>query len=126
MLYLDKIIQYVGNSVSDSRITKNWWDKMISLLILLLERVSFIILIAYIMLNIPAFKNLVFNRKNWKITSGLIIIFSLFAIVSNFFGVEINEGQIVLNEILTEIPESSSLANTRVLTIGISGIIGGR
>lgn len=125
MLYLDKIIQYVGNSVSDSRITKNWWDKMISLLILLLERVSFIILIAYIMLNIPAFKNLVFNRKNWKITSGLIIIFSLFAIVSNFFGVEINEGQIVLNEILTEIPESSSLANTRVLTIGISGIIGG-
>lgn len=98
---------------------------MLSLFILLLERVGFIILVAYLLLNIPAFKHLLTNRNKWTTRGLLILIFGLFAIVSNFTGIEIYQGEVILGELFTPLSEGSSLANTRVLTIGISGLIGG-
>lgn len=98
---------------------------MISLFVLLLERVGFIIIVAYLLLNIPVFKNLLIHRNRWSIKILLIVIFGLFATVSNFTGVEIQDGQVILGDIFSSLDPNASLANTRVLTIGISGLIGG-
>lgn len=98
---------------------------MISLFILLLERVGLIILLAYLLLNIPAFKQSLIHREKWTTQFLLILIFSLFATISNFNGIEILPGKIISNTPLLSLSEEASLVNTRTLTIGISGLIGG-
>lgn len=100
-------------------------NSMFSLFFLLLERVGFIILIAYLLLNISAFKHLLTTRGKWTTQLLFILIFGLFAIMSNFTGVEIQPGQVFFKDLLAPLSEGSSLANTRVLTIGVSGLIGG-
>lgn len=98
---------------------------MFSLFFLLLERVGFIILIAYLLLNIPAFKQRLTNRGKWTTQLLFVLIFGLFATISNFTGVEIQAGQVFFRDLLAPLSEGSSLANTRVLTIGVAGLIGG-
>jgi two-component system sensor histidine kinase LytS len=98
---------------------------MFLLFILLLERVGFIILVAYLLLNISAFKYLLTNRNRWKTRGLLILVFGVFAILSNSTGIEIYQGEVIFGELFSRLSEGSSLANTRVLTIGISGLIGG-
>ncbi|HDK4168669.1 TPA: hypothetical protein PSJ48_001772, partial [Staphylococcus aureus] len=39
---------------------------MLSLTMLLLERVGLIIILAYVLMNIPYFKNLMNRRRTWK------------------------------------------------------------
>ena len=51
--------------------------------------------------------------------------FSSFALLSNFTGVAIHNGEIVSSMIYLHLGPEVSLANTRVLTIGVSGLIGG-
>lgn len=98
---------------------------MVSLFILLLERVGLIILIAYLLLNISVFKQRLAYRRKWSTQGLLVLIFALFATISNFNGVEILPGQIISNASLTALSDEASLANTRTLTIGISGLVGG-
>ena len=53
-------------------------------------------------------------------------MFALFAITSNFTGIEIENGHIVSSNIYYQLNDDASMANTRVLTIGsVSGLIGG-
>ncbi len=98
---------------------------MFSLFILLFERVGLIILIAYLLLNMPSFKQRLTNRKKWSTQALLILIFGLFAIISNFSGIEIQNGEVSSNILLAKLSEQASSVNTRTLTIGISGITGG-
>lgn len=98
---------------------------MLSLFILMLERGGLIILLAYLLMNISYFKNLLGKRQIFSTKVQLVIVFGIFAIISNFTGVEINRDRIILNQLFTKLSEGSSLANTRVLTIGVSGLIGG-
>ena len=51
--------------------------------------------------------------------------FGLFAIISNFTGIEIAKNQIVPNNLLTYLSSNASIANTRTLVIGVSGLVGG-
>ena len=60
-------------------------------------------------------------RSQWQLT----ILFALFAITSNFTGIEIENGHIVSSNIYYQLNDDASMANTRVLTIGMSGLIGG-
>lgn len=96
-----------------------------TLFILMLERVGLIIVLAYLLLSIPYFKKMLMKRGRWKSKLQLIIIFSVFAFISNFTGVEISRDLEVVNQLFTSLDTTSSLANTRVLTIGVSGLIGG-
>ncbi|GMG60360.1 sensor histidine kinase [Tetragenococcus halophilus] len=98
---------------------------MFSLFILLFERVGLIILIAYLLLNMPSFKQKLTNRKKGSTQALLILIFGLFAIISNFSGIEIQNGEVSSNILLAKLSEQASSVNTRTLTIGISGITGG-
>lgn len=96
-----------------------------TLFILMLERVGLIIVLAYLLLSISYFKNVLMKRDHWKSKLQLIIIFSVFAFISNFTGVEISADYQVVSQLFTPLDPTSSLANTRVLTIGVSGLIGG-
>ena len=98
---------------------------MFSLFILLLERGGLIIILAYVLLNIPYFKNVLANRARMSSKVKLILIFSVFAFISNYTGVEINRDEMIVNQFVTQLSSDSALANTRVLTIGVSGLIGG-
>lgn len=96
-----------------------------ALFILLLERVGLIIILAYILLSIPFFKDVLLKREKLNKKVLLIFIFSVFAFISNFTGVEISADQEIISQLFTPLDPASSLANTRVLTIGVSGLIGG-
>lgn len=98
---------------------------MLELFILMIERLGLIILIGYILIQSDLFTNILFHRKTWQKQLLLILIFSVFAIISNVNGVEVQNGQVIYRPLFAPLAEGSSLANTRALTIGISGIIGG-
>src|SRR5699024_5167836 len=71
------------------------------------------------------FKNMMGEREQWYVKWRLIIVFSSFAVLSNFTGVAINNGEVVSSMIYLHLGPEVSLANTRVLTIGVAGMIGG-
>ena len=98
---------------------------MLNLFVLFLERVGLIILVAYILMNTSYFKNMMGEREQWYVKWRLIIVFSSFALLSNFTGVAINNGEVVSSMIYLHLGPEVSLANTRVLTIGVAGMIGG-
>ncbi|MDN6141923.1 MAG: sensor histidine kinase, partial [Tetragenococcus halophilus] len=81
---------------------------MFSLFILLFERVGLIILIAYLLLNMPSFKQRLTNRKKGSTQALLILIFGLFAIISNFSGIEIQNGEVSSNILLAKLSEQAS------------------
>lgn len=98
---------------------------MLNLFILLLERVGLIIIIAYILMNINHFKTMMNQRDKRSSQWQLIIIFGCFSMISNFTGIQINGNEVVNGSVYNHLDPEASLANTRVLTIGVSGLIGG-
>lgn len=98
---------------------------MVELFILMMERVGLIILLAFLLVNVPYFKRVLLSREKMSSKVQLILIFGLFAIISNFTGIEIAKNQIVPNNLLTYLSSNASIANTRTLVIGVSGLVGG-
>lgn len=98
---------------------------MFNLFILILERVGLIIILAYLLMNIHYFRNKLGERQRLSTKLTLIIVFGIFAVISNYTGVEISHDQIISDQVLMKLSEGASLANTRVLTIGVAGLIGG-
>lgn len=98
---------------------------LLNLFILLLERVGLIIVLAYILMNFKYFKNLMQNRETWQAKWQLTIMFVIFALLSNVTGVVIRDSHILSGQLYTHLAPDTSLANTRVLTIGVSGLVGG-
>ncbi|HCD19643.1 sensor histidine kinase [Macrococcoides caseolyticum subsp. caseolyticum] len=98
---------------------------MFSLFILLLERVGLIIIVAYLLMNVPYFKKMMSERSNLSSQIQLLIVFGLFAAVSNFTGVEIRNNEILSSQIFSKISDDAVIANTRVLTISVAGLMGG-
>src|SRR5699024_1604942 len=92
---------------------------MLNLFVLLLERVGLIILVAYILMNTSYFKNMMGEREQWYVKWRLIIVFSSFALLSNFTGVAINNGEVVSSMIYLHLGPEVSQGNKRVLTIEI-------
>ena len=85
---------------------------MLNLFILLLERVGLIILLAYILMNINHFKTMMSERDKWRSKFQLIIIFGIFSMISNFTGIEIENGHIVSGDIYYHLSKDASMANT--------------
>lgn len=100
-------------------------EAMIELFILMMERVGLIILLAFLLVNVPYFKRMLLSRETNRSKFRLILIFGVFAVISNFTGIEITENQIVPSNVLTYLNNDASIANTRTLVIGVSGLIGG-
>ena len=98
---------------------------MFNLTVLLLERVGLIIILAYMLMNLDYFKKTMNHRAEWRSKWQLCVVFSLFAIMSNFTGIVIHQGTVLSGEIYFQLDSDVSLANTRVLTIGVAGLVGG-
>ncbi|MGX7195796.1 LytS/YhcK type 5TM receptor domain-containing protein [Enterococcus olivae] len=98
---------------------------MLELFILMMERVGLIILLAFLLLNVPYFKKILLTRERSASKVRLALIFGVFAIISNFTGIEITQNEIVPSNILTYLSSNASIANTRTLVIGVSGLVGG-
>ena len=50
----------------------------------MLQRGGLIIILAYVLVNIPQIQHLIEERQRWRVKIQLILIFSLFAVISNF------------------------------------------
>ncbi|CAM4213366.1 LytS/YhcK type 5TM receptor domain-containing protein [Streptococcus penaeicida] len=98
---------------------------MITLLLPLLERVGLIILLANLLMISPFYKRMMYERDSRRARWVLILTFSAFAIISNFTGVLVNAPFDIGNGGLVSLSSHTSIANTRTLTIGMSGLIGG-
>ncbi len=98
---------------------------MLNLIVLLFERAGLIIILAFFLVNIPQFRKLLF-RKDWSTTFQLFAIFSIFTIVANLIGVELRpDNSIQFKSLLQNVTPGDSVANIRILTVTVSGIIGG-
>lgn len=98
---------------------------MLNLFILLIERVGLIIILAYILMNIPYFKKMMNERESFRAQWQLTVIFGCFALVSNITGVEIKGNHILSDFLYQHLNPDASMANTRVLSISVAGLIGG-
>lgn len=98
---------------------------MIYLSILMTERVGFVIILAFLLVNIPAFRQLLF-AKTFAERLQLVIIFSLFAILANITGIEIDPTNDLHDKVLlTAVSHNDSIVNARILAVTVAGIIGG-
>lgn len=100
---------------------KNLFD----LTILMMERVGLIILLAFLLVNVPYFKKVLLNREKMGSVFQLVGIFGFFAVISNFVGIEISNNQIMPSNVLTYVSPNASIANTRTLVISAAGLVGG-
>lgn len=112
------------NPISAIMVLKRGYS-MISLILPLLERVGLIILLANLLMISPFYKKMMHHRETVSVRCWLIVTFSIFAIISNFTGVVVSYfTNIQLGNALV-LGSHASIANTRTLTIGMSGLIGG-
>ncbi|MYV06051.1 sensor histidine kinase [Furfurilactobacillus milii] len=99
---------------------------MLTLFLLLMQRVGLIIILAFLLVNVSYFRQLVKADDTWTAKGMLILIFAVFAIISNLTGVEItSHNTLVSTTWLTGLPATDSIANTRTLAITVSGLVGG-
>lgn len=98
---------------------------MLDLSILMAERVGFVIILAFLLVNIPYFRKRLFHRS-FSSAVQLILIFSLFAILTDLTGIELDPNNVIQNQsLLTHVPSTYSVVNARILSVTVAGIIGG-
>ncbi|GGE80835.1 sensor histidine kinase [Priestia taiwanensis] len=95
------------------------------LLLMMIERVGLIVILGFLLLHIKQFRWLLHKQNGYKVSFILIGIFSSFTIVSNYTGIEISGNTIMNNNWLQGVSSSSTIANTRIMGIEISGLLGG-
>lgn len=98
---------------------------MWSLSLLISERVGMVVLLAFLLVNVNPFRRLLFHQTiSAKLQ--LFVIFSLFTIVANLTGIEIDrQNHLQSTIILAKLSPTSSVANARVLAVSSAGITGG-
>lgn len=98
---------------------------MITLAVLLAERVGLIIILAFCLVNVPRFRRLLFQDTLGAKTQ-LILIFGAFGLLANWTGIAITPGnQLQLQTFLWKIPASYSIVNIRILAVSVAGMVGG-
>lgn len=98
---------------------------MFTLFVLLLQRLGIILVLAFLLVNVRFFRQVI-NDNSWHAKLILIVIFTIFTVISNLTGVEITRGNtLIQTPFLTTLPQSDSIANTRTLVISVAGIVGG-
>lgn len=98
---------------------------MFTLIILLISNVGFLMLLAYINSRLILYKDPRIQQSPFNRSFIYICIFTLFTIISNVTGVEILPDLTYQQLHSFHIQPEAILANTRVLTISVSGLIGG-
>ena len=98
---------------------------MVNLSILLAKQVGLVIMLGFVLVNIPAFRRMLLV-PSFRNRVGLTIIFALFAVMANYTAILITPGnRIITRPLLLSIPHGYSIANIRILTVTVAGIVGG-
>lgn len=95
------------------------------LFFMMLERGGLIILLAYLLVHVDYFKVALHTPQTRQHQWKLFLLFSLFTIISNYTGVEIQEDFQLVTQPFWKIDATSSIANTRVLSISVAGMVAG-
>lgn len=91
----------------------------------MLERVGILIIMAFLLSRMKSFRQIVHNEHRFKEKMILIAIFGTFGVISNYTGVEIEEGLISSRSWQTDVHFDGALANTRIMGVAIGGLLGG-
>ncbi len=98
---------------------------MLHLIIMMLERVGIIVILGFVLAHTRLFRQALQQPESYKGKAVLISIFSLFSIISNYTGIEIQRNTIMNNDWVFQINPSGSIANTRIMGVEIGGLLGG-
>ncbi|KFN04509.1 sensor histidine kinase [Bacillus clarus] len=98
---------------------------MLNLVLMMIERVGLIVILGFLLSHIKTFRRLLHKQYGCQDKLMLICIFSIFTIVSNYTGIEIAGNTIMNENWLQGVSSSSTIANTRIMGVGISGLLGG-
>lgn len=99
---------------------------MLHLIIMMLERVGIIVILGFVLAHTRLFRQALQQPESYKGKAVLISIFSLFSIISNYTGIEIQRNTIMNNDWVFQINPSGSIANTRIMGVEIGGLLNGR
>lgn len=98
---------------------------LLTLAVLLAERVGLIIILAFCLVNVPSFRRLLF-RDTLTAKLQLIMIFGAFGLLANWTGIIVAPGnQVQIQAVVWQLPASYSLANIRILAVSVAGMVGG-
>ncbi|WP_090239074.1 sensor histidine kinase [Fictibacillus solisalsi] len=98
---------------------------MLQLLPLMLERAGVLVMVAFLLSRLKSFRQIVHQEHNQKEKMLLILIFGAFGIISNYTGIEINNGAIVSQTWQADVDYDAAIANTRIMGVAIGGLLGG-
>ncbi|MGJ7922528.1 LytS/YhcK type 5TM receptor domain-containing protein [Neobacillus sp. LXY-4] len=98
---------------------------MINLVPFMLEKVGIIVIVAFLLLQMKSFQQLVQRDHKVYEKIALILLFGMFGVISNYTGIEIYQNTISQTEWLSDIHSEGALANTRVMGVVIGGLLGG-
>lgn len=98
---------------------------MAELLPIMLERAGLLVIVAFLLSRLKAFRRIVDHDLGIKEKIILALIFGCFGIVSNYTGVEIHHGVLSQTWGHDNLSDQSAIANTRVMGVGIGGLLGG-
>lgn len=100
-------------------------NNVFNLFVLLSERLGIIMVLAFLLVNMRFFRDLI-EKRTLKSQIWLFIIFSLFVVIANLTGVEISSSKEIFTPlIITGLPQSDSIANTRMLVITTASLTAG-
>ena len=98
---------------------------MFNLFILLAERLGIIMILAFLLVNMRFFRNLI-ETRTLKSQIWLFVIFSFYVVLANLTGVEISSSKEVITPLaITGLRQTDSIANTRVLVITAASLTAG-
>lgn len=98
---------------------------MVNLSILLAKQVGLVIMLGFVLVNIPAFRRTMLS-DSFKSQVELTLIFAVFAVIANLTAILITpDNQIIAEPLVLSIPKGYSIANIRILTVTVAGIVGG-
>ena len=98
---------------------------MFHLIPLMLEKVGIIVIVAFLLSQMKSFRQIVHGEHKRSEQLLLIILFGIFGIISNYTGIEIQNSEISRANWVAEVNPDNAIANTRVMGVVISGLLGG-
>ncbi|KSU79766.1 histidine kinase [Fictibacillus enclensis] len=91
----------------------------------MLERAGVLVMVAFLLSRLRSFRQIVHQEHNRKEKMLLILIFGAFGVISNYTGIEINNGAIVSQTWQADVDYDAAIANTRIMGVAIGGLLGG-
>ncbi len=98
---------------------------MESLSVQLFQRIGLLLVLAFIMTRIPAFRYLLDRKRNLRTICSSAALFGVFGMISIETGVLVQNGVIMQHSIITSLGHTGTLVGPALVAIVIAGLFGG-